>query len=845
MKKIVRSLSFLAIGFLLSVNVPAFGKEKKSRRVSIETIEDLKLSGYNQDEAGELQWRLEADAADADPQTKSEDIKRTRWNLRKLRLLTFGKNGEVFAKMTSPDGRFNPEKREADSDSEVEVRGESFTVRGKGWSWEGKGHDNLIRVHNDVFVSLPQEDLTVRTKRLTIKGEDAQTSLMFSGGVEVSYKDIFMTCETLEIVVAGSGSRARSLGEEDGVSGWRSAVLRITGRGNVDITRGSTSLVGDSAEFLPQKKLFYVRGNACLKDDSAQIYVRGDEATGHIEQNFVEVASKRPNSALPSAPAAVSVEMPSIMNRRKEEGGFSGTGRSVVSGKKMTVSLEKDKNVISLFESVRVTDSDIAIDADKLVVTTDPSNPSSLLNVEEKNNATVNVRSAIAEGNVRADYSGRILDCARADVFPMKKRITLTGTPTVTSAKENSALSGDRVEVFLDRDVIEVYSEAGEAAGRKRVEVVLPDFSAAASSSQKNISAGSGKTKVSGDHLTLTRGDRLSTFDISGNVKMSSAELGGTCGRILVFADSEALNQNSGKSSEKKSGLSQIRKIIADGDVALRQNGYEFTGGRATITPAVELKEWVAEDRNGADGEMPCWVVVEPDAETGTRPRLTFPGEAAGTQLAFALPSKSDAKKKEKPAPKPANSADLPLTKKKIAEAPKAEASAKKSYLECDAMELIAGKARARFFLRGDVILATEGGAHGMCDHVEGLLMPGAESKHFEAQKVVCRGNVRLAHDGSEGKGDALEIFPPQNRAVLSGNARIRDKSGIALHPGNDRFVFDLQSRQLITGTDSGADKAVPAQVSRPRIIIPKGADRVFVIPRSVRGNAPEKHEDE
>ena len=90
MKKIVRSLSFLAIGFLLSVNVPAFGKEKKSRRVSIETIEDLKLSGYNQDEAGELQWRLEADAADADPQTKSEDIKRTRWNLRKLRLLTFG-----------------------------------------------------------------------------------------------------------------------------------------------------------------------------------------------------------------------------------------------------------------------------------------------------------------------------------------------------------------------------------------------------------------------------------------------------------------------------------------------------------------------------------------------------------------------------------------------------------------------------------------------------------------------------------------------------------------------------------------------------------------------------------
>ncbi len=845
MNNLLRNLSFLAIGFLISGGTLVYGNEKKSRNVSIETIQDLKLSGYNKDDGGELQWRLEADSADTAGETKSADIKKALWNLRNLRLFTFGKDGLAFAKMTSPKGQFSPEKREADSDSEVEVRGDTFTVRGKGWSWSGQGHENQIRVHADVFVSLPQEHLTVRAKRLAIKGSDDRTELMFSGGVEVVYNEIFMTCETLEIVVAASGNRARELGETSGEKkkDWRNAVSRITGRGDIIVRRKTTTLSGNSAEFLPQENLFHVRGNAKLDDSAGEISVRGDEAVGKIEENFIEVIATQPNSELPQAPVAVSVKMPSLVERQRSAvAGTPDAARSVVSGKRMTVSVTEKENVISLFGDVRVADRDIRINADKLVVTTDPSGESNLLDISDEKSDSVSVHSAVAEGNVRADYSGRVLTCARADVFPQKKRILLTGTPRVESPLENSALSGARVEVFLDRDIIEIFSEETADAKRKRVDVELPGFSEISSSRSKGVPVVADKTKISGDHLTLTRngGDNLSTFDIFGNVKMSSAELSGTCGRILVFADASALNrEKSAKKTATKSGISQIRKIIAAGDVALKQNGYELSGGRATITPAVELREWVASDRSDDDGEMPCWVVLEPDADTGTRPRITFPGDAEGSKLAFALPMKPEEKKKGVlKVIVPKKDEDLPLTKKKKAEPPKrAAVPAKKSYLESDAMELIAGKARARFFLRGDVILATEGGAHGMCEHVEGLLSPAGDDKKFEAKKVVCRGKVRLVHDGSEGKGDTLEIFPPENRAVLSGNAAIRDKSGVSLHPGNDRFVFDLEKRQLITGTAAGTGDNVPAQVSRPRIIIPKGSDRVFVIPKSVRGN--------
>ena len=84
-----------------------------------------------------------------------------------------------------------------------------------------------------------------------------------------------------------------------------------------------------------------------------------------------------------------------------------------------------------------------------------------------------------------------------------------------------------------------------------------------------------------------------------------------------------------------------------------------------------------------------------------------------------------------------------------------------------------------------------------------------------------------------------LEIFPQEDRAVLSGDAAFRDKDGMELYPGNDRFVFDLEKKQLITGEAAGG--GVPAQVARPQIIIPKGSRNVFVIPKSVSGDSEEK----
>lgn len=856
------SASLLALVAISAfVGAPETFSADDARRVSIETIQDLKLSGYSQDDGGDLQWQLEADAANIASKDKPEDIKKALWNLKNLRLRTYGTGGKQFALMTSADGKFHPENREAESDSKVEVRGDAFTVRGSSWSWAGRGNDNLIRVRGNVFVSilLPEKktddaisesnssdrrSLKILAKRLTIEGTDTQTTLTFSGDVEVFYDDISATADSLEVVISGRGSRAAELGSSENDSSL-DMVRQATGRGNVQLERGSMRIFGDRVEFLPQEEKFFVRGNAKLTDSSSDLSVSGNEAVGKIDEHFVEILAEDPVLADSPKTTIVTVKMPSLIKRKDA----NPSDRTVINGRRLTVKTIDNTNVVSLFDDVAVVDRDIRIHADKLVVTGEASPNAALLATtnSDEGSSLDKIQSVLAEGNVKADYSGRKLYCHRADVLPLKNRILLTGEPRVISKDENSSLRGDRVEISLDRDLIEVFSEPGNAPERRRVEAVLPHISEIGESAERSAIASEKKpqTIIIGEQLNLTRGSDLSTFDFFGNVELSADTISGSCDRVVVFADS---------TQSKKDDLSQVKKIIAEGSVELNQGGYELTGGRATITPGIKLKEWTSEDESDADGDAPFLVVVEPDRESGVRPRIIFPNDTDNGVLKFALPTSADAQEAT-PEPEEASeeSADeseddnevLPLTKKiaddpepaKTTEAP----DVKKTYLECDAMDLIAGKRRARFFLRGDVILVTEGGAHGMCDTVEGLLLkrevPGGEDgpEKFDAEKVICRGKVRLVHDGSSGRGSVLEIFPKENRAILSGNAHYKDKSGIELRPGNDRFMFDLEKRQMITGILSMPESDVPAQVSRPQIIIPKGRNRIFVIPKSAK----------
>lgn len=847
MKKIPHKLLSCASLFAAAL-VPASLLGESSHQVNIEEIRDLKLSGFGDDDGGELKWRLEAASAEAASRSKAEDIRRTSWNLKDLRLLTFGSQGEVFAKMTSALGVFNPERREAESAEKVSVDGDGFSVRGKGWSWRGEGHENLIRVNDDVFVSLElpdgDETLSVMADALLIRGEDERTTLVFSGGVVVLYGETTMNCDALEILVLGDGAEAAGFEEEkkSGGSGLKDKIMRIGGNGNVRVERAGKILTGDSAEFFPGEERFFVRENVRLTDAAGTLSVSGDVAEGKVDARVVEIVATKPRAELrdEGAPVAVSVRMPSMLGKDGNAASRGGDAPPAkVRSRRIVVEAFPDRNVVSFFDEVNFSDAGIRIAADRFVAETDPDAEGSLLlDVPSEDSARreIRVRSAVAEGNVRAEHDGRILTCGRADLFPQQDLVRLTGEPKVDVPEEKFSLTGDRADIFSARDQIDVYSAEGDDPARRRVSATLPAVSELAGAAAEKSGADA-TTEIVGDRLRLTRSaPGENCVDVFGNVvlrsRMTSGNLDGSCDRLIVFADAA---DDAGTSGASAGAASRIRKIIADGNVELEQNGYELSGGRAEITPSVRLREWRKEDRSADDGgNDPFVVVVDPGENGGARPRITFSSDAAGgvSPLSFA---RGDSAAEE--------NSGVPASGEKSSSAPE------KTTLESDRMELIAGeKTRARFFLRGNVDFRTEGGASGRCDEVEGLLAPpaeaadAAEAPRFEAKEVVCRGNIRFEQDGGKGRGSVLEIFPQEDRAVLSGDAAFRDKDGTELYPGNDRFVFDLEKKQLITGEAAdAAGGGVPAQVARPQIIIPKGSRNVFVIPKSVSGDSEEK----
>lgn len=142
-------------------------------------------------------------------------------------------------------------------------------------------------------------------------------------------------------------------------------------------------------------------------------------------------------------------------------------------------------------------------------------------------------------------------------------------------------------------------------------------------------------------------------------------------------------------------------------------------------------------------------------------------------------------------------------------------ADGKKADFVADSQEILAGPDGAKFFLRGNVGMKADG-VEATCDLLEGLVSPDKKGR-LVARLMVGRGNVNALAGDAAARGRVLEVKPEEGVARLTGDARLRTRSGIEGVPAKE-VIYDFRTKGW--RMDSAADQAAPDQVVRPKIFL-------------------------
>lgn len=142
-------------------------------------------------------------------------------------------------------------------------------------------------------------------------------------------------------------------------------------------------------------------------------------------------------------------------------------------------------------------------------------------------------------------------------------------------------------------------------------------------------------------------------------------------------------------------------------------------------------------------------------------------------------------------------------------------ADGKKADFVADAQEILAGPDGAKFFLRGNVGMKADG-VEATCDLLEGLVSPDKKGR-LVARLMVGRGNVNALAGDAAARGRVLEVKPEEGVARLTGDARLRSRSGIEGVPAKE-VIYDFRTKGW--RMESAPDQAMPDQVVRPKIFL-------------------------
>ncbi|MBR4597146.1 MAG: hypothetical protein IKO42_01980, partial [Opitutales bacterium] len=375
-----------------------------------------------------------------------------------------------------------------------------------------------------------KQTTTIYANSIKMVNFDDKNVFLFSGKVHVSNPEFQAFADEIE-AVADKASKSQKY-----------AVLKITGKGNVEFTREEWRATSKTIEIYPQKGEVWLEQNARLADSKKGIVLRAFEIVLTKEDNRATAFGDR---SKPDSFVYVDIaQSPELGLPKKSVKNTRIKSRSLMASwqnKKVFLKFTRDVEVSS--QDMKATCSFVDVYAQ-----------------EDAKKGKSEIKKIEAYGDVVVSQDGSEARAQIAKIYPK-----------VEIGDKSGKTAHRFMEFLIDPE-----------QPNFRPKMILPEIENIGLS-QKSKDAKAKKTEIVSDKQSYVSGEANDTYLFENNVEITGTDFAASCERIEVSIKPE------------KAGKLQIAQISLIKDLKISQGGRLATAGRADINP---LKETVALTEN-------------------------------------------------------------------------------------------------------------------------------------------------------------------------------------------------------------------------------------------------------
>lgn len=485
--------------------------------------------------------------------------------------------------LESPAATLRLDENRAFSDSTIEIEGANFEIGGLGWTWSGESKeievldDTVVQFTQSIEATLVPVDSTaaparqtdIASKRLLLQTTETEYNFTFNERVHVVSGELDLQANQMVVLADAPQGKQASDTPELIAPTQLDSVRSIFASDSVVIRHGERVVRAGEAKFYPREQRADFSGlpkvevpgaylsGAQIQSRSGEIVLRGDEQSGRAQM----ILSRTGGLGL--------------------QGGVNLAEETIVLADVITMRELKQENQFYFEGAVEVMSGAVHLDADRMTIVSQQRGGSAQSDSEGKGIPVGEVRSLLAEGNVRIEQGNQVATGDRVTFYPAQERAVLVGHPRITNGE--AVIVGQQIDLKPGSALITGTEE-------QLVQVTLPpmaDLGYSPAVGEAPVvaqnQAGARATEISSRRLQMIEQAEQTIFRFTDAVEVSGTNLEASCQRLDVLTAPQALEGvvKTGASTERL----EVQRIEAFDGVEIKQSGRVATTDAAYIMP--------------------------------------------------------------------------------------------------------------------------------------------------------------------------------------------------------------------------------------------------------------------